>query len=453
MSEQNSTFRRGNPTWANACVGDNGQPDYIDYAKGFSTAANTLILSVLSTRGLKFSPDHLIYPICFNMRHSVELHLKGTANYLLKFSLTFPPKLEFNLSSSHDIGIIWEFIKENSVRIDPRYSIITNKLDATISDIASIDPTGQTFRYAINKENKKHLTDVSLINVQILHNKFSTLEKHLTDLNRLNEQLEEEFRYGDRTSKLSRHDLFLISKTLPKKTEWGSKEFIVTKEKIRQTFNLSSNDFSRALVCIRENYLMASIIGAPLPLRFATKECLVLFFDAWDIANDIEKYRNAFLDDNVDIDESLTSYKNVLENLFEDNENELAALTKIKKSINTNQLIDIETLYRLTQDSHYPERYPNLYEIYESHSVVDDIEEGSIAYRLLGLIRAPEQIIKSLFFLGQTETAEILLAHYELENCFDWIERARSGELFKAPWTWAFSEEETSNWDKQRIYL
>ncbi|WP_288689012.1 hypothetical protein [uncultured Acinetobacter sp.] len=71
----NKTFTGSGPTWANACVGDNGQPNYIEYSKGYSKAANLLLNYILNSKGEQI--DHLIYPICFNMRHSIELRLKG----------------------------------------------------------------------------------------------------------------------------------------------------------------------------------------------------------------------------------------------------------------------------------------------------------------------------------------------------------------------------------------
>lgn len=70
----NQTFTGSEPTWANACVGDNGQPNYIEYSKGYSKAANLLLNNVLNTRGKEV--DLYIYPICFNMRHSIELRIK-----------------------------------------------------------------------------------------------------------------------------------------------------------------------------------------------------------------------------------------------------------------------------------------------------------------------------------------------------------------------------------------
>ena len=74
----NVTFGRDDPTWANACVGNNGAPSYLDYAKGFSRAANLLIDTVLQDGSVNYYVDELVYPVCFNMRHSVELRLKAT---------------------------------------------------------------------------------------------------------------------------------------------------------------------------------------------------------------------------------------------------------------------------------------------------------------------------------------------------------------------------------------
>ncbi|TOQ18334.1 hypothetical protein CGH00_23400, partial [Vibrio parahaemolyticus] len=102
----NSTFCGAEPFWANACVGNNGNPTYVQYSKGYSQAANTLIDLVLSGRGIEFAVDDFIYPVCFNMRHSIELRLKGAIEELIKIAEIRDLSLEFNLSGSHDIGNI-----------------------------------------------------------------------------------------------------------------------------------------------------------------------------------------------------------------------------------------------------------------------------------------------------------------------------------------------------------
>lgn len=129
MKEQNSTFRGDNPTWANACVGNNGSPSYVEYALGFSKAANLLIDQVLSSRGIAHNVDDFVYPVCFNMRHSVELRLKGAISELEKIAKIKRVNLNFDLVGSHDIGNIWSFFKRKSENIDNRYEAINTNIE------------------------------------------------------------------------------------------------------------------------------------------------------------------------------------------------------------------------------------------------------------------------------------------------------------------------------------
>lgn len=57
--------------------------------------------------------DNLIYPICFNMRHSIELRLKGAIQEIIKISKLKGVSLKFDLCGSHDIGNIWSFFQFN----------------------------------------------------------------------------------------------------------------------------------------------------------------------------------------------------------------------------------------------------------------------------------------------------------------------------------------------------
>lgn len=107
MDKSNSTFRGGTPSWSNACVGDNGSPGYWEYSRGFSRAANLLIDLGLKNHGIDHPVDELVYPVCFNMRHSIELRLKGSIESLQILAKFRDKRLEFDFASSHDIGNIW----------------------------------------------------------------------------------------------------------------------------------------------------------------------------------------------------------------------------------------------------------------------------------------------------------------------------------------------------------
>ena len=221
----NKTFTRSEPTWANACVGDNGQPNYIEYSKGYSKAANLLLNYVLNSKGEQI--DHLIYPICFNMRHSIELRLKGAIEEINQLSKIKKTKLPlFDLICSHNIGNIWSYFKEHANSLDTRFAKLNEKLDNTISDIAHIDPTGQTFRYPQSNEKKKHLIEQKVINCVVLKSKFSELEHNLDDLIRLTESLIDEYKLGTFTTKFSRVQIFQFVRKLPPYDQWSQNPFI-----------------------------------------------------------------------------------------------------------------------------------------------------------------------------------------------------------------------------------
>lgn len=73
---------RDYPQYTTACVGNNGNPNILTYAEGFSSAANHLIDICISSMGGEFPADIAVYPICFNMRHAIELYLKGFVSFV-----------------------------------------------------------------------------------------------------------------------------------------------------------------------------------------------------------------------------------------------------------------------------------------------------------------------------------------------------------------------------------
>lgn len=102
-SNWNATFRGAEPSWANACVGNNGSPGYREYAEGFSDAANMLLAHVLDNEE-RSNVDILVYPICFNIRHAVELRLKHA---IIKIKHLYEVKKinkVFDLVTIHDIN-------------------------------------------------------------------------------------------------------------------------------------------------------------------------------------------------------------------------------------------------------------------------------------------------------------------------------------------------------------
>ncbi|NYA43155.1 hypothetical protein HZI31_07545 [Serratia fonticola] len=149
---ENQIFR-GMPkySWANACVGENGQPDTYYYAHGYLEAAIILSEKVINER---FLVDTLIYPICFNFRHSIELYLKAfldEVNALAKIKEVnleseikkfYLDKKIKDVKGMHDIELIWKDLTIKTQIIDKRYAEFTQQLSPLIACISEVDPTG-----------------------------------------------------------------------------------------------------------------------------------------------------------------------------------------------------------------------------------------------------------------------------------------------------------------------
>jgi len=79
---QNDVFKHVDGHQLNACVGNNGGPyDLYDYAKGYFDATK-ILLENIADGGVLI--DLVVYPICFDFRHAVELYIKYVITDLAK---------------------------------------------------------------------------------------------------------------------------------------------------------------------------------------------------------------------------------------------------------------------------------------------------------------------------------------------------------------------------------
>lgn len=426
---QNSTFRGSEPTWANACVGNNGNPSYISYANGYSEAANLLIRETLKSRGGKYLVDYFIYPICFNMRHSVELRLKNTVLQLIELSKIKLAKLSFDLDTSHDIGKIWNFIKHESLKLDKRYSRFIDLLDEYITDISEIDATGQTFRYPFSNKSKKHLVKTPVISIGVLYQRFSELEKHLKDLNFFNNSILEEYSMGTFTKNLSRVEILKVAKLLPPRAAWRDASFDECKIKIKKDFDLSNNEFTKAVNFIQTTPEFSSHISITPKLKHLDIKELELFFECWykkhpKDTNNIEKEEFDF---------------STLEFIFSDIKKELKIEAECweiaSEKLNAEQIGELKALYYFGSCKDYSENYKRILEFEVKDSKLackrsrNDYRENFI--HLLNKTNALHEILISLYFLACDGMAEFIIEKYDLENHFDWLESARNKELFR----------------------
>ncbi|MBV7307632.1 hypothetical protein KVY11_02890 [Acinetobacter sp. CWB-G5] len=421
----NQTFTGSDPTWANACVGENGSPNYIQYSKGYSKAANLLLNNVLNTRGKEV--DLYIYPICFNMRHSIELRIKGAIQEFSELARIKKKKQpSFDLISSHDIGNIWSYFKTNSEILDIRFKTVNDKLDATIIDMAEIDSTGQTFRYPLNNENKKHLVDQKIINCAILKIKFNELEKHLDDLILLTNLLIDEYKLGTFTSKLSRAQIFNFAKILPSYHEWSKISFKEIREDLKYNYNLSNNDFSKILNYIKNNYELSYKIGLKKNLAFLGDTDILEICDI-GVTYFEPKFRELY--NHTDL-ASEDNSSDQIEAWITNAELHKKGMTLLRNKLSADYVADLQALYYLSIDQHqYSENYMFRFKNFQNEARYKILSDS--LDHLLSKSTFLEELLKRLFFLDQIDLAEKIIQIYDLETIFDFIPQARIGKFFK----------------------
>jgi hypothetical protein len=174
--KQNDLFRPDfDRTDFNACVGDNGGPyDLYDYAHGYFDATRLLLKSVGNSGSVN---DLLVYPICLNFRHAVELFIKYLISDLAKLTRS---KAKFR--ATHSLEANWStamnLIKQTKFDVNPNeIKLITN----VVTDIMEVDPNGNIFRYPESIKGDRHLKDWAIVNLAVVGDVFSSLFKVVED--------------------------------------------------------------------------------------------------------------------------------------------------------------------------------------------------------------------------------------------------------------------------------
>jgi hypothetical protein len=408
---RNKTFRGSAPAWANACVGENGAPGIIDYASGFAAAANALLDDAIATQGIKLKVDTLVYPVCFTMRHAIELFLKYAAEGLFGIgemrSVALPP---FNQKQSHDLGVIWRYVKCHAIATDERFAGIVRGLDEYVLDVATMDATGQVFRYPFDLENKKHLTDIGVINFLVLRLRFNEVERLLLDLSQMIDTVVDEYRWGTFTKNLSRHQLRQLAMDLPHRSAWKEASFDDVKAALMAKYKLSSNEICKALNIIQQRHEMAASIGIQVQIPGLTIEALQRFFDHWCKVNELKQIVEPpppRIVGSEDMYEALREHA-----LGQASEKALAS------EISFEEFAAIQALFEFESEAPVSEAFDRTLLIYQKQMErfrADPDEYLRALGKMMGKSRVFERILYSLDMLGQTEALQVVLARYCLE--------------------------------------
>lgn len=432
VDKDNETFIGGAPTWANACVGENGFPGYWEYAKGFSQAASILIDMVLRERGLKYSVDMMVYPVCFNMRHSVELRLKDAILGLIRIEKCRCRNLQFDFVGSHDIGNIWTFFAENSTSVDDRYEPIVSRLDKRIADIAEVDATGQTFRYPLDTESQKHLVEVAVINFVVLKERFAGLEAALDDLHRLSRYLLDEYALKIWTKRLSRKNLFELASLLPRRSEWVNKSFSAIKNSLKERCKIGSKELSDSIKLIESHFELAPLIGVRVPMLGVEDLDVQEFFCHWFKQHDVPSDQ-----DPIDLGVREWGSDEWFEAIERDSRIRAEVWSIVKPELTAEKLAGVSALFYFAFQLDFSERYIRIYEtgLEEVQLAFADSEDSvsSKYFHLFEKMNAVDNILRSLYFLRKEELADQLVAIHCLDEKFSWLDAARNRILFQKP--------------------
>lgn len=255
----------------NAVVGPS-LPGDLGYAYREGFKQSTLALLAVAAEESYYDPstgentlvfvDALVYPICFNARHFIELFLKDSIR--VASSLGMDP-IQLNVIATHDLIKLWEDFAEAITR-DRRLVELGMPLEEVFRDIAAVDNTSMTFRYSHDLDDKVHLPDIEHISLTVLGDRLREMFKQADEFYECLTTLQQEYAQNTFTRKLHRADISAIARQLPHYDKW-SDELKPAKENICKQFQLSSNDFNKALDLIKQHREFAALIGLELPLE------------------------------------------------------------------------------------------------------------------------------------------------------------------------------------------
>lgn len=156
--KENDVFKHIDLDPLNACVGNNGGPyDLYDYAKGYFDATK-ILLENISGGGVLI--DLVVYPICFDFRHAVELYLK----YVIK-DLAQAKGTGHRFKTGHSLLQNWKAAKSLLKHIQTAEEEVAY-FEKVVTCIDEVDHTnGQTFRYPESIKGDQHLKEWSTINL------------------------------------------------------------------------------------------------------------------------------------------------------------------------------------------------------------------------------------------------------------------------------------------------
>jgi len=145
-----------------ATVGGYNHTRYM-YVNGYYEAGKELVTIAINESSGTYKKDTLFYPICYNYRHYLELHLKSliidtellydkmdTLGYLENGKLT--KKISDDLDNTHNLYTLFELFMERLTLVSNE--TFPNDIKKYIKQMYDMDTNGQRFRYYTSTDKK-----------------------------------------------------------------------------------------------------------------------------------------------------------------------------------------------------------------------------------------------------------------------------------------------------------
>lgn len=151
------------------------------YIFGYYDAAKKLVDIITKPNVYDDEKDTLIYPICFNYRHYIELHLKNLIEeseilydkmeelgYLKNGTL--PEKISCKLDETHNLNTLLELFIERLKYIEISNEEFPKDIAKYIRQMHEMDKSGQVFRYHKHKGGKLNFPKETTIDIKTMSN-------------------------------------------------------------------------------------------------------------------------------------------------------------------------------------------------------------------------------------------------------------------------------------------
>ncbi|MFE9651383.1 hypothetical protein ACFYO0_46405 [Streptomyces sp. NPDC006365] len=148
--------------WTVACL-DWPRDRWLGYINGYWKAAGAICDQIISSGR---DQDQLVYPFVMCWRHYVELHLKT----LIELARSYLDEPHVPLRT-HRIDLLWQAARPLLERSFPGDDDSTlDDVDRVLSQLHSLDPTSEQFRYPVRNDGSATLDGIARIHVRNFHN-------------------------------------------------------------------------------------------------------------------------------------------------------------------------------------------------------------------------------------------------------------------------------------------